>query len=534
MRRQVRGFVSLHLHAHLPFVRHPEHEDFLEEDWLYEAITETYLPLLRVFDRATDEGIPFRFSLTMSPPLVAMLRDDLLVGRYARRLDQLCELAEKEVHRTRHDPTFHGLAQHYRHEFFELRALYNDRYRRDLVAAFRRLEEAGRLELLTCGATHGFLPLMQQQPEAVRAQVEVAVTHHRRHFGRDPVGIWLPECGYYPGLDAVLAEQNIRYFFVDTHGVTDATPRPRHGVYAPIYTPTGPAAFARDPESSMQVWSAESGYPGDADYREFYRDIGWDLDFEYVRDYVQPTGARKNVGIKYHRITGRTAHKEPYDPWRARERAAMHAGNFMFNRERQVEHLAGAMGGVRPIVVSPYDAELYGHWWYEGPQFLDFLLRKTAYDQQVFDLATPGDYLKENEEQQVATPPLSSWGAGGYAGVWLDGTNDWIYRHLHKAADRMIGLARDYREPTPLEKRALDQAARELLLAQSSDWAFIMKTGTMVEYAIRRIREHVLRFNRLHDQLRAGSVDPAWLAQVEARDSIFPELDYRVYAPRQG
>ncbi len=526
------GYVALHLHAHLPFVRHPEHDDFLEEDWLYEAITETYLPLLRVFDRATDEGVPFRISLTMSPPLVAMLRDDLLMGRYARRLDQLCELAEKEIHRTRHEPAFNGLAHHYQREFFELRRLFHDRYHRDLVGAFRRLEEAGRLELLTCGATHGFLPLMQQYPEAVRAQVAVAVTHHRRHFGKDPAGIWLPECGYFPGVEQVLAEQNIRYFFVDSHGLTDATPRPRHGVYAPLYTPSGPAAFARDPESSMQVWSAESGYPGDVEYREFYRDIGWDLDFDYVKPYVQPTGARKNVGIKYFRITGKTPAKEPYSPQRAAERAASHAGNFMFNRERQIEHLAGRMGGTRPIVVSPYDAELYGHWWYEGPQFIDYLIRKVAYDQQVFKLATPGDYLRENPTQQLATPPFCSWGAGGYAAVWLDGTNDWIYRHLHKAAERMIALANEIRQPTPLERRALDQAARELLLAQSSDWAFIMKTGTMVEYAIRRTKEHVLRFTRLHDQLRARAVDEGWLAWVEAKDNLFPEIDHTVYRSR--
>jgi 1,4-alpha-glucan branching enzyme len=527
-----KGYVALHLHAHLPFVRHPEYEDFLEEDWLYEAITETYLPLLRVFDRATDEGIPFRISLTMSPPLVAMLRDDLLMGRYARKLDQLCELAEKEIHRTRHDPAFNGLAHHYRHEFFELRRLFHDRYHRDLVGAFRRLEEAGRLELLTCGATHGFLPLMQRYPEAVRAQVAVAAAHHRRHFGKDPAGIWLPECGYFPGVEKVLAEENIRFFFVDSHGVTDATPRPRHGVYAPLYTPAGPAAFARDPESSMQVWSSESGYPGDGEYREFYRDIGWDLDFEYVKPYVQATGARKNVGIKYFRITGKTANKEPYSPQRAAERAAAHAGNFMFNRERQIEHLAARMGGTRPIVVSPYDAELYGHWWYEGPQFIDYLIRKVAFDQQVFKLATPGDYLRENPEQQLATPPLSSWGAGGYAAVWLDGTNDWIYRHLHKAAERMIALANDIRLPTPLERRALDQAARELLLAQSSDWAFIMKTGTMVEYAIRRTKEHVLRFTRLHDQLRSHQLDEGWLQWVEAKDNIFPEIDHTVYRSR--
>jgi 1,4-alpha-glucan branching enzyme len=527
----VLGYLSLHLHAHLPFVRHPEFEEFLEEDWLYEAISETYLPLLRVFDRATDEGIPFRISLTMSPPLVAMLRDELLTERYARRLDKLCELAGREVHRTRHDPTFHPLAIHYQREFSELRTLFNDRYRRDLVGAFRRLEEAGRLELVTCGATHGFLPLMQVLPEAVRAQIAVAVTHHRRHFGKDPAGIWLPECGYFPGLDRFLAEQNIRFFFVDTHGITDAAPRPRCGVYAPIYTPCGPAAFGRDPESSMQVWSAESGYPGDPDYREFYRDVGWDLDFDYVKEYVQPTGHRKNVGIKYYRITGKTAHKQPYDPQRALERAATHAGNFMFNRERQVEHLSARMGGVRPIVVSPYDAELYGHWWHEGPAFIDYLLRKVASDQRVFRLATPGDYLRENPEQQVASPPLCSWGAGGYAGVWLDGSNDWVYRHLHKAAERMIALARDCPEAEGITRRALNQASRELLLAQSSDWAFIMKTGTMVEYAIRRTKEHLLRFTRLHDQIRGGVVDEGWLRHVEEKDNIFPEIDWRVYRP---
>jgi 1,4-alpha-glucan branching enzyme len=525
------GYLSLQLHAHLPFVRHPEHDEFLEEDWLYEAISETYLPLLQVFDHLADEGVAFRISMTMSPPLVAMLRDDLLVARYARRLDRLCELADKEVHRTRRDETFHPLALHYRDHFFSLRRLFHDRYHRDLVAAFRRLQDAGKLEIVTCGATHGFLPLMQQYPEAVRAQISVAAAHYRRHFGRDAAGIWLPECGYYPGVEGFLAEEGIRYFFIDTHGIADANPRPRYGPYAPIYTPRGVAAFARDQESSSQVWSAESGYPGDPAYREFYRDIGWDLDYEYVRPYIQPTGARKNVGIKYHRITGKTPHKEPYDPQLARERAATHAGNFMYNRQRQVEHLHGVLGR-RPVIVAPYDAELFGHWWFEGPQFIDFLVRKLAFDQDTVRLATPADVLRENPQQQVSMPPTCSWGAGGYAGVWLDGSNDWIYRHLHKAAERMIALARDFTAPTPLERRALDQAARELLLAQSSDWAFIMKTGTTVDYAIRRTKEHVLRFTRLHDQLRAHAIDGNWLGFVEGRDNLFPELDYQVYRPR--
>jgi 1,4-alpha-glucan branching enzyme len=527
----MQGYLALVLHAHLPYVRHPEHEHFLEEDWLYEAITETYLPLLMMLDRLADEGVPCRLTLTLTPTLVSSLQDPLLVARYARRLDSLCELGEREMERTANDATFRPLAAYYRDRFFAARVAFHDRYHRDLVGAFRRLQDAGLIEIITCGATHGFLPLMQLHPEAVRAQISVAADHYRRSFGRDPVGIWLPECGYFPGVETFLAEEGIRYFFVDTHGVADAVPRPRFGCYAPILTPSGVAAFARDPESSAQVWSAEQGYPGDPIYREFYRDIGWDLDWHYVRSYIQATGERKNVGFKYYRITGKTVHKEPYDPWAARERAASHAANFMFNRERQIEHLRGEMHRP-PVVVSPYDAELFGHWWFEGPEFLDFLIRKSAYDQKVYRLATPSDFMREVSVHQLAIPPLSSWGAGGYAEVWLNGKNDWIYPHLNKAAERMIGLARDYGDASGLAERALDQAARELLLAQSSDWAFIMHTGTMVDYAVRRTKEHLLRHARLHDQIRGGRIDEGWLRFLEGRDNLFPDIDYRIYRPR--
>jgi 1,4-alpha-glucan branching enzyme len=529
----MQGYLALVLHAHLPYVRHPEDENFLEEDWLYEAITETYLPLLMVLDRLADDRVPCRLTLTLSPTLVSMLRDDLLVGRYSRRLDQLCELGEREVERTAKDATFRPLARFYRDRFFAARTAYHDRYHRDLVGAFARLQDAGLVEVLTCGATHGFLPLMQQHPESVRAQISVAAAHYRQNFGRGPVGIWLPECGYFPGVERFLADEGIRYFFVDTHGITSASPRPRFGCYAPILTPAGVAAFGRDPESSAQVWSAEQGYPGDPAYRDFYRDIGWDLDWNYVSAYIQATGDRKNIGFKYHRITGKTADKQPYDPWLAHERAAAHAGNFMFNRERQVEHLRAEMGRP-PVVVAPYDAELFGHWWFEGPEFLDFVIRKSAYDQQVYRLATASDFMREVTEHQLATPPLCSWGAGGYADVWLNAKNDWIYRHLNKGAERMVGLARDYPDASGLTRRALNQAARELLLAQASDWAFIMHTGTMVGYAVKRTKEHLLRLFRLHDEIRGGRIDEHWLGYVEGRDNLFSEIDYRVYRPLSG
>ncbi|MBX5482980.1 MAG: DUF1957 domain-containing protein [Myxococcaceae bacterium] len=527
----MKGFLAIVLHAHLPYVRHPEYQDFLEEDWLYEAITETYLPLLQVFDRLDAEGVPFRVTMTLTPTLVGMLRDELLMARYSARLDRLCELADKEVRRTRDDATFGPLAHFYRDHFEGLRRDFHDRYRRDVVGGFRRLQDEGHLDIVTCGATHGFLPLMQHQPEAVRAQISVAASHYRRHFGRDPSGIWLPECGYYPGVETFLAQENLRFFFTDTHGLSFATPRPLYGCYAPVFTEAGVAAFARDPESSQQVWSAEHGYPGDPVYREFYRDIGWDLDLDYVRPYIQPTGDRKNTGIKYYRITARgSPHKEPWDPALARARAVEHAGNFLFNRERQIDWLASQMAGKPPIVVAPYDAELFGHWWFEGPWFLEALIRKVTFEQHTFRLATPSDYLRENPENQVCTPTQSSWGERGYAAMWLNGTNDWIYPHLHHCADRMVELASSRPDDvSALERRALNQAARELLLAQASDWAFIMKTGTMVDYAVRRTREHVARFLRLDDQIRHNAIDEGWLAWAESKDNIFPELDYRVY-----
>ena len=527
----MKGALAIVLHAHLPYVRHPEHPEFLEEDWLYEAITETYLPLLEAFDRLVDDRVRFRVTMTLTPPLVGMLRDGLLMERYAKRLDKLCELTDKEVARTQGDPRFEKLAWHYREQHHHLRRLFHDRYRRDLVSAFKRLQDLGALEIITCGATHGFLPLMPH-PEAVRAQIKVAAAHYRIHFGRDPRGIWLPECGYVPGVDKVLAAENIRFTFIDSHAMVHASPRPRRGVYAPVYTQSGVAAFARDPESSMQVWSADYGYPGDPCYREFYRDIGYDLDWDYMRPYLQATGDRKNVGIKYYRITGKVAlgEKELYDPEVARQRADEHAANFLFNRTKQFEWLRSQFqGGPPPIVVAPYDAELYGHWWYEGPQFLEALIRRAASDQDVLELVSPVDYLIAYPEQQLSQPPLSSWGAGGYSSVWLDESNDWIYRYLHKTAERMIELAREFPDAAGLPRRALNQAARELLLAQASDWAFIIKTGTMVDYAVRRTKEHVLRFTRIYEQLKGNSIDEPWLAGVEARDNLFPEIDYRVY-----
>ena len=523
-----KGFVILVLHAHLPFIRHPEDEGLLEERWFFEALTECYLPLLSLLEGLRRDGIPSGLTLSFSPTLLAMLADDWVRGRYRRYLHKLLRLAEREAARTRGDDRFAPVVAMYRDRLLALEQLYNRHHGR-LVEAFGRLQEARQIEIITCAATHGFLPVLGVQPEAVEAQVRVGLQAYREHFGRDPGGFWLPECGYSPGLDRVLARHGIRYFLAESHGLLYARPAPRYAVYAPARTPAGVQVLARDPESSRQVWSAREGYPGDYYYREFYRDIGYDLDYGYIRPHLHYQGIRADTGFKYYRITGPTVHKEPYDREAALATADRHAANFMFNRERQIEYLAAAMDRP-PVVVAPYDAELFGHWWFEGPEWLDLVIRKSRHDQNVFDLITPGEYLRRYPAAEVLAPNPSSWGEGGYSGVWLDGANHWLYRHLYHGLRRMAQLAAEHPRAQGALRRALNQAARELLLAQASDWPFIMKTGTTVEYATRRFLSHLGRFTRLYEEIRGADLDLSWLGSVEKVDNIFPGLDYHVFA----
>ncbi len=541
------GYFSLILHAHLPFVRHPEYPEFLEEDWLFEAITEVYLPLIFILQSLQEAGVKPRLAMNISPPLSEMLTDQMLQTRYTRHLENLLELAEKEVRRTETEAMeFYDVAKMYAETFRSSLDLWNNRYKRDLVAAFRQLQDEGAIEIITCGATHGFLPLISTT-EARRAQINVAVNNYRKHFGRTPRGIWLPECAYEPGIETLLKAAGIEYFISDTHAILYGDPRPRYGVHAPVFCPNGTAVFARDVETSQQVWSAEIGYPGNDVYREFYRDVGWDLPLDYLRPHLHKDGARRHLGMKYHRITGRNVpqqNKAPYDPALAREKAAENASHFIGERIKQAHKLRATFEGHPPLVVSPYDAELFGHWWHEGPQFLDFFFRKLHYDQSEIAAITPGDFLDSGLPIQRQQPTASSWGEHGYYKVWLNERNSWMYPYQHDAERRMTDLVNTSLVPSPeslvenkrretwdsgLETRILRQLARELLLAESSDWAFQIYQETTVEYSSRRFQSHIHRFDLLAKMLETGDVDHELLAEIERRDNIFPEIDHAVY-----
>ncbi len=352
------------------------------------------------------------------------------------------------------------------------------------------------------------------------------------------------ECGYAPGLECTLQEANLRWFVLDAHGLLFAKPRPCRSIYAPCHTPAGPVVFARDPHASRQVWSANEGYPGDPAYREFYRDIGFDLPTEYLGSIAR--GSRKFSGVKYHRITGPGNEKQLYDRTAAANAAVKHAIHFLEQRREQILGIGEL--GFTPIIIAPFDAELFGHWWFEGPIFLEQFIRRTA-KQSDLRLTTPSEYLAEHPTQQIVKPAASTWGENGHLAVWLDPGNAWIYPQLQSAADRMTQLARQHTNTVvgqplrstketsaggapalQLTDRVLKQLARELLLAQSSDWAFLMKTRTAREYATQRTIDHLARFNRLHDQFVATMISEEFLRDCEWRDNVFPNLNWRYYA----
>ena len=557
---QKKGYVSFVLHAHLPFIHHPESNDYLEESWLYEAISETYIPLLKNFKKLVDEGVNFRITMSMTPPLLSMLDNKLLQQKYINYLENLIELSEKEIKRTTFNEKMNNLSKYYYERYSEDLRLFRDEFKCDLISQFKHFQDIGVLEIITCGATHGYFPILYVNEKTVRAQIAVGVQTYERYFGKKPRGIWLPECGYVPEADKYLREFGVDYAIVESHGVLYANPTPVYGTLAPIVSPQGFTVFGRDMESSRQVWSSINGYPGDYNYRDFYRDIGYEADYDYIKPYIAHNGVRVHTGIKYHRITGDTDNKDIYDIQWAKDSAERQAGHFLNSRTEQIENASHYMNKP-PIVLCPYDAELYGHWWYEGPYWLYILFKKIYYDECNFELITPSEYMDKYPEIQQCQPCRSSWGANGYSEVWLNPSNDYAHKHLHTAGDRMCELAYKFRASydtlnnlenqikelkkekkpitsitssskyrnTKLQVRALNQAARELLLAQSSDWLFIITNNTMVDYAHRRIKDHIGRFTRLYNELNSGKIDRKFLSEIEEKDCVFPDIDYRIY-----
>jgi len=576
------GFLSFTLHAHLPWViNHGTWPHGME--WLHEAAAETYLPLLRVLANLERDQVPANFNVSLSPVLLEQLAHPVFLAEFpkyltrkivAAREDEAFFIQAGEAHLTE-------TARFWR-RFFSTALDDFNALGGKIIDGFRHFSEAGSIEILTCGATHGYMPLLGTD-ESLRAQVRTAVQTHVRHLGSPPRGIWAPECGYRPagrwnypvpfagnetapgfdriGVEQALSESSLDYFFVDTHlveeservaspyaprGSRDPAPRPiAHGPQRNLYQPyyvdgtygdaTGqryPATvFPRDPRTGLQVWSGDTGYPGDANYLDFHKKR-----FPGGHRYWQVTGHNVDIGDK-----------RPYWQQQAAERVKTHASHFVHLVHEALQ--SGFNRSVPPILSAPFDAELFGHWWFEGPLWLETVCR-TLHSQNTAASLTAGDrtariatitcgqYLDRYPRAGFIAMHEGSWGAEGNNQVWLNPETSWTYTHIYPAElfVRELSTAPRWRDSC-LAKRILQQLCRELLLLESSDWQFLITTGAARDYAEMRFLTHNDLFLELKSIWQAFEQDGALnqhqaarLAEIELRDSIFPDIDPSLWA----
>jgi 1,4-alpha-glucan branching enzyme len=543
----------LMLHSHLPWVLH--HGRWPHgSDWLCEAALDTYLPLVEQLRQLDADRIPAPLTIGITPVLANQLAHPDFPVEFEHFL-------EERLRAARRAPT--DLASTGDDHLIPLAAWWRDRLERlgrlldaldgNLVVEFRRHEEAGRIEIASSAATHGYLPLLGRD-ESIRLQLLVGAREHQRLFGRPPRGCWVPECAYRPrgpwappgavpvpdraGVDEHLAEAGYDYFFADSHLAAAGHPL---GTYADVplgaerfdaerhdvagddgstpqrspyraYVVTRPddapvQVLVRDPVSSMQVWSRHQGYPGDAAYLEFHK-IRWP------------------GGLKLWRVTGPDTDlgaKQPYDVAAAAERLRTHAGHFAW--------LLGDVAKTRSrgsVIVAPFDTELFGHWWFEGVDFLGALYRALAGQRGVQPVTASGHVGRRLRQQRIRLTE-GSWGARGDHSMWLNPGTRWTWERLWPLENR-FWTAAPFGVATAWARPVAAAAARQLLLAQSSDWQFIISTGAAADYAEQRFGLHCGDAESLLEALTpdAGADRRAAAAalaeRVDHRDAVFPDI----------
>ena len=523
------GYLMFVLNAHLPFVRHPNYEKFIQETWLNEAISETYLPMLRAFNSLDNDDVPFSVTISISPTLATMLSDELLQERYVKYLQDRINLGEKEIKRTMFDPVFNKLAKMYQLANHLNHRDFVETYNFNILKGFKELEKKGKIKIITTAATHAFLPFYMDYPNVLEAQIQTSVISHSRIFGKEPNGFFLPELGYAPGIEKVLKANNIKYFFSAAHSLLLSEELPKNGIYAPVSPEPGITAFCRDIKSSNLIWSYDEGYPGNYAYREFCRDIGFEMTEKYLGDFIYDDGRRVNTGFKYYANTGKSKEeKKVYDPAIAEVKINEHAENFIYNLIKNMKKLSKHMDR-EPVIGCFCDAQIFGHWWYEGISWFEKVFRLAADKKDEISIIFADNYLEKYPENPKHKLSFSSWGNSGYANTWCNGTNHWIYKHIHTCVEKMAELVSRFPDETGLKERVLNQAAREILLSQSSDWSFIIKTGIAKPYAEKRVKEHIHNFLIIYDNLCRNIVDTEWLTSIEKKNNLFPDIDYRIF-----
>ncbi len=554
------GRFMLVLHSHMPYVLSHGKSPH-GTDWIFESAVECYLPILDALDRLRNQGIKPRWTINMTPILAEQLDDPAFKAGFEEYCQEKIEAAEQDRLRFEAEGELWmtGLAAMWHRTFTNQLTAFRYKWLRSICGAFKSFQDDGLIELITCGATHGYFPLLSTD-EAVQGQVKLAVSSHIKRFGSAPRGIWMPECAYRPGypwkapagtdesvwdrkgVEEFLRENGIEYTFVDSHLIRGGEPLGTYWQKFPqlaelfarsknLFVPPSEARseyehylineditiFARDPESTVKVWSGDVGYPGNPAYLEFHKQL-----YPGRLRYWRISEDKADLGSK-----------KPYDPWAAHELIAAHAEDFKNLVKATLARYKGESGR-EGTVVAMYDTELFGHWWWEGPEFL-YETAVRMHEDGMLTMSSGGDAVDEDPARHAIHLPEGSWGEGGYHSVWLNEDNHWTWDQLYPAQATFRRLCQTMRDGPA--KEILEQAAREILLAEASDWQFLISTWAARDYAEARFGDHIERFNRLagfvervHFGEELDEGEKLFLKECQEKDAPFPEIDLSYWA----
>ncbi|MDR1374894.1 MAG: DUF1957 domain-containing protein [Treponema sp.] len=507
----------------------------LEEVRFFESLSETYLPLLEMLERLERDRVPFRLGIAVSPILCHHLKDKELLDRYVAYIDKQIEFGEKEVRRHQDQGPLKKLAQYYYDKAIERRFAFTERYEGNILRVLDGFQHRGKIELLASAATHAFLPFFVSYPEALQAQIEVALSSYHRCFGKFPQGFFLSDLGWSGELEKSLRAYNLGYTIVEAHGLLYGDPPAEKGSFYPVRTPHGVFVLGREYHGGEELRELSQKAP----YRDNRKDSGYDLPAHSITAFLGPGGARQPTGYKYWTqgdgtegpASGGygTAPGTVYDPAAAAARADQDAGIFLGRRLSRLRSAAALMEEP-PLSLCVFKAGDLGRSWYEGFTFLEHLFRQGA-EQDDLRFMTPAQYLYKQDSAhfQTSVPGFSSQGINGYGETWLDVDNDWMYRHVFRALERMIELAERFPDDSGLKERALNQAAREILLAQSSDWPGMLYRQESSDLARSGIEDALRNFTTIYEALGSNYISTEWLTNLERRHNIFPHLNYRIF-----